>query len=103
MVWDVQWYVDCINLKNTGIGKDDQEEALSQMFKPIENAPNLKVMPCTITDWHHWLLLWYLPNILRPEHQVNEALFQCLEMLTTTPAINVHWSSPDRSHIENKS
>lgn len=82
-VWDVQRYADHINLKNTGIGRDDQEEALSRMFKPVENAPTLEVRPCTITDRHRRILLWYLPNILTPERQVNMQRFcnarRCLQ------------------------
>ena len=72
--WDVQRYADRINPRNTGIGADHREEALSHMFKPVDNAPALEIMPCTITDRHHRLLLWYLPNILRSERQVNAAL-----------------------------
>ena len=89
-VWDVQRYADHINLKNTGIGNNDREEALSRMFKPIENAPSLEVMPSTITDRHHRLLLWYLPNILTPERQVNATLLRMPADLTVTAAINVH-------------
>jgi len=65
----VQRYADHIGLKNTGIG-GEQEEGLLRMFKPIPDAPCLEVMPCTITDCHGRLLLWYLPNILRPDRQV---------------------------------
>src|ERR1700735_5443824 len=73
------------------------------MFKPVENAPSLEVMSCTITDRHHRLLLWYLPHILRPERRVNGALLKCQQILTTAPAFNVKQSSPDKSHFENQS
>lgn len=69
--WDVQRYADHIGLKNTGTGREELEEALLRMFKPVENAPSLEVMPCTITDRHGRYLLWYLPNILKPERQVS--------------------------------
>ena len=67
------------------------------MFRPVENAPSLEVMPSTITDLHRRLLLWYLPNILRPERQVNEALgnsYRCLHPLQQSMFMDLHCVEP---------
>ena len=60
-------YADHIGLKYTG--NDVHEEMLQKRFKPLTTG-RLEITPCTITDRHGHLLLWYLPNILRPERQV---------------------------------
>jgi hypothetical protein len=66
--WDVRRYADHIGLKYTGIN-DQYEETLQRMFKPLK-VDHLEIAPCIITDRHGHILLWYLPNILRPERQV---------------------------------
>jgi len=45
------------------------EEMLRRNFKPLK-ADHLEITPCTIADRHGQVLLWYLPNILRPERLV---------------------------------
>jgi hypothetical protein len=47
----------------------EQQAAMLRSFKPIA-TDHLEVNPCTITDRHGKLLVWYLPNILSPERQV---------------------------------
>jgi hypothetical protein len=47
---------------------------MQKSFKPLETSPHLEITPCTIADRHGKLLVWYLPNILRPERQVLWAL-----------------------------
>lgn len=69
--WDVRRYADRIGLRYTGIS-DQYEETLQRMFKPLK-VNHFEIAPCIITDRHGHILLWYLPNILRPERQV--ALF----------------------------
>ena len=65
---DVRRYANHIGLKHSGIS-DDVAEKLQRLFKPLK-ADHLKITPCIITDRHGHILLWYLPNILRPERQV---------------------------------
>lgn len=69
-------YADHIGLKYTG--NDVREETLQKSFKPLKTN-HLEITPCTITDRHGQLLLWYLPNILRPERR--ESMFADLKML----------------------
>ncbi|KAF8801179.1 hypothetical protein BYT27DRAFT_7115442, partial [Phlegmacium glaucopus] len=57
----------------------DHEEVLQRSFKPLKTTHHLQITPCTITDRHSRMLLWYLPNILRPERQ--ELMFRDLNML----------------------
>lgn len=45
------------------------EGMLRKNFKPLKEN-HLELTPCTITDRHGQVLLWYLPNILRPERLV---------------------------------
>jgi hypothetical protein len=66
--WDVERYADHIGLKYSGMN-DQLEETLRNMFKPLQ-VNHLEITPCMITDRHGRILLWYLPNILRPERQV---------------------------------
>jgi hypothetical protein len=49
---------------------DNLEEILRKNFKPLK-VNHLEITPCTIADRHGQVLLWYLPNILRPERQVS--------------------------------
>jgi hypothetical protein len=56
-------------MRYTGFDSD-REEKLQKNFKPLKNDYYLEIRPCTITDRHGKMLLWYLPNILRPERQV---------------------------------
>ncbi|KAF8808475.1 hypothetical protein BYT27DRAFT_7222927 [Phlegmacium glaucopus] len=59
--WDVRRYADHVG--------------------PLKTTHNLQITPCTITNCHGRMLLWYLPNILRPECQVPELMFRDLNML----------------------
>ena len=61
-------YTDHIGLKYSGMN-DNHEEMLQKTFKPLK-VDHLEITPCTITDRHGQVLLWYLPNVLRPERQV---------------------------------
>jgi hypothetical protein len=102
MAWDVQRYADHIGLRNTGIGREDWEEALLRIFRPVENAPCLEVMPCTITDRHRRLLLWYLPHILRPERQVGAPVPNAVRNSERGAEIYVRRSSTVGKCIENQ-
>jgi len=65
----VQRYTDHIGIKYAGT-TSDRDETMQRAFKPLETSDHLQITPCTITDRHGQLLVWYLPNILRPERQV---------------------------------
>lgn len=66
--WDVRRYADHFGVKYPGT-TSDREETMQKRFKPLKTN-HLEITPCTITDRHGRLLVWYLPNILRPERQV---------------------------------
>ncbi|KAF8810593.1 hypothetical protein BYT27DRAFT_7091497 [Phlegmacium glaucopus] len=75
--WDVRRYADHCGVKYLGM-TSDREDIMRNGFKPLK-SDYLEIRPCTITDCHGWMLLWYLPNILRPERQ--ESIFADLHML----------------------
>ncbi|KAF8816368.1 hypothetical protein BYT27DRAFT_7248436 [Phlegmacium glaucopus] len=77
--WDVRQYADHVGVKFTGI-TTDHEEVLQRSFKPLKKNYHLQIAPCTITDRHGRMMLWYLPNILQLECQ--ESMFRDLNMLT---------------------
>ena len=83
-------YADHIGLKYSGLN-DELEESLRRTFKPLEDN-RLQISPCTITDRHGQVLLWYLPNILRPERQVSMfADLKLLEPVLKNPKSSNSW------------
>jgi hypothetical protein len=71
--WDVRRYADHIGLRHPGTS-NEFEDVMQRQFKPLKTSHHLEITPCTITDRHGSLLVWYLPNILQPERQVQWVL-----------------------------
>jgi hypothetical protein len=63
-------------MKYSGIN-DNLDEMLKKIFKPLKDN-HLQITPCTIADRHGQILLWYLPNILRPERQVRLTIHEII-------------------------
>lgn len=88
--WDVRRYADHIGLKYSGMN-NELEESLRRIFKPLKDS-HLQISPCTIADRHGQVLLWYLPNVLRPERQVSMfADLKLLEPVLKNPNTSKSW------------
>jgi hypothetical protein len=78
--WDARRYADRIGLKHPGTA-NEFEDTMQRQFKPLNISHHLEITPCTITDRHGSLLVWYLPNILLPERQVQWVLGFAIDTL----------------------
>jgi hypothetical protein len=97
--WDVRRYADRITMKYPGIG-EEFEETMQKSFKPLKTSYHLEVTPCTITDRHGWVLVWYLPNILRPERQVRLSGFTIPDWHWRKIGFNVRWPQNGGKGVE---
>ncbi|KAI0926586.1 hypothetical protein AcV7_005481 [Taiwanofungus camphoratus] len=68
--WDIGAYVEQLTPQISGFNKA-QEARISEQFPPLFDDPMPVIKtPVTVVDQHEKILVWHLPDVLSPEHQI---------------------------------